>query len=48
MGDVLAPCARGGLRSVPMDSARQQKMVPEVRSVDKRKRGLEPSPGSAG
>jgi len=31
-----------------MDSARQQKTVPEVRSLDKRKRGLEPSPGSAG
>ena len=30
-----------------MDSALQQKMVPEVRSLDKRKRGLEPSPGSA-
>ena len=47
MGDALAPCALGGVRSVPMDATLQRKMVPEVRSLDKRKRGLEPSPGSA-
>jgi hypothetical protein len=31
-----------------MGSALQQKTVPEVRSLDKRKRRLEPCPGSAG
>jgi len=48
IGDVLAPCARGCLRSVPMDSGLQQEMVPKVRSLDKRTPGREPSPGSAG
>lgn len=48
MGNVLAPCAQSALRSLPMDSALQRKMAPEVRSLDKRTLGLEPSPSSAG
>ncbi len=35
-------------RSVPMDSALQQEVVPEVRRLDTRTLGIEPSPRSAG
>ena len=45
--DVLAPCGLGGVRSVPMNSTRQEKAVAERRSLRGCERGLEPNSGSA-